>query len=83
MSEKEHDDIKEAVSMTLPGPVADLASIRVIGQRITESTQNSDPDSSVTGTISRAGIITHAIRQVGHLFLTPPGPCVLTVRAGH
>ncbi len=82
MSEKEHNDIKEAASMSLSANATDLASMRAIVEPITELTQIVDPDSSVTGTISRAGIITHAIRQVGHLVQTPAGRRLLTVSAG-
>ena len=83
MSEKEYDYIKKAASMSLPATAADLASKPAIGERIDELTQVIEPDSSVMGTIFRAGSITHAIRQVGHLVRTPAGRCVLTVRAGH
>ena len=83
MSEKEHDYIKEAASMSIPATAVDLASNRAIGERITELTQVIDPYSSVMDTIFRARSITHAIRQIGHLVLTPEGQCVLTVRAGH
>ena len=83
MTEKEHDYTKETERMSFPATAADLASNRAIGERITELTQVIDPYSSVMGTIFCAGSITHAIRQVGHLVLTPEGRCVLTVRAGH
>ena len=69
---------KEEASVSFRANAADLASMLAIGAHITSLTRNIDPDSSVTATTSRAGIIRYAIRQVGHLVQTPAGRRVLT-----
>ncbi|MDE0261665.1 MAG: hypothetical protein OXJ37_04585 [Bryobacterales bacterium] len=78
MPDKEHDNLKEEASLSFRANAADLASMLAIGEHIADLTRNIDPDSSVTATISRAGIIRYAIRQVGHLVQTPAGRRVLT-----
>ena len=78
MSDKQHDDLKEEASFSFRANAADLASMLAIGEHIADLTRNIDPDSSVTGKTSRAGIIRYAIRQVGHLVQTPAGRRVLT-----
>ena len=67
MADEQHDDLKEEASLSFRANATDLASMLAIGEHITDLTRNIDPDSSVTGTTSRAGIIRYAIRQVGHL----------------
>ena len=74
----EQGDPKEEASLSFRANAADLASMLVIGKHIDDLTRDIDPDSSVTTTISRAGIIRYAIRQVGHLVQTPAGRHVLT-----
>ena len=76
--EQDNDDLKEEASLSFRANAADLASMLAIGEHIADLTRNIDPDSSVTGTTSRAGIIRYAIRQVGHLVKTPAGRRVLT-----
>ena len=78
MSDKQHDDLTEEASLSFRANAADLASILAIGDHIADLTRNIDPDSTVTGKTSRAGIIRYAIRQVGHLVKTPAGRRVLT-----
>ena len=78
VSDKQHDDLKEEASLSFRANAADLASMLAIGEHIADLTRNIDPDSSVTATTSRAGIIRYAIRQVGHLVQTPAGRRVLT-----
>lgn len=77
MAEKQ-DDIKEESSLSFRANAADLASMLAIGEHIADLARNIDPDSSVTTTTSRAGIIRYAIRQIGHLVRTPAGRRVLT-----
>ena len=74
----EQDDPKEEASLSFRANAADLASMLAIGEHIADLARNIDPDSSVTGTTSRAGIVRYAIRQVGHLVQTPAGRRVLT-----
>lgn len=69
---------KGEASLSFRANAADLASMVAIGEHIANLTRNIDPDSSVTGMTSRAGIIRYAIRQVGHLVQTPAGRRVLT-----
>ena len=78
VADEQHDDLKEEASLSFRANAADLASMLAIGEHITDLTRNIDPDSSVTATTSRAGIIRYAIRQVGHLVQTPAGRRVLT-----
>ena len=78
MSPEQGDDLKEEASLSFRANAADLASMLAIGEHIADLTRNIDPDSSVTATTSRAGIIRYAIRQVGHLVQTPAGRRVLT-----
>ncbi len=78
MADEQQDDLKEEASLSFRANAADLASMLAIGEHITDLTRNIDPDCSVTGTTSRAGIIRYAIRQVGHLVQTPAGRRVLT-----
>ena len=75
---EQHDELKEDASLSFRANAADLASMLAIGEHIADLTRNIDPDSSVTATTSRAGIIRYAIRQVGHLVQTPAGRRVLT-----
>ena len=74
----ERDDLKEEANLSFRANATDLASMLVIGEHIADLTRNIDPDSTVTTTTSRAGIIRYAIRQVGHLVQTPAGRRVLT-----
>lgn len=69
---------KEEASLSFRANAADLESMQAIGDHIADLTRDIDPDSSVTGATSRAGIIRYAIRQVGHLVQTPAGRRVLT-----
>ena len=69
---------REEASLSFRANAADLASMLAIGAHIADLTRNIDPDSSVTSTTSRAGIVRYAIRQVGHLVQTPAGRRVLT-----
>ena len=78
MADKQDDNLKEEASLSFRANAADLASMLAIGEYIADLTRNIDPDSSVTTTTSRAGIIRYAIRQVGHLVQTPAGRRVLT-----
>ena len=78
MADEQDDDLKEEASLSFRANAADLASMLAIGEHIADLTQNIDPDSSVTTTTSRTGIIRYAIRQVGHLVQTPAGRRVLT-----
>lgn len=78
MADDQDEDPKEEASLSFRANSADLASMLAIEEYITDLTRNIDPDSSVTGTTSRAGIIRYAIRQVGHLVKTPAGRRVLT-----
>ena len=78
MADEQHDDLKEEASLSFRANAADLASMLAIGEHIAALTRDIDPDSSVTTTTSRAGIIRYAIRQVGHLVRTPAGRHVLT-----
>ena len=78
VSDKRHDDLKEEASLSFRANAADLTSMLAIGEHLADLTRNIDPDSSVTATTSRAGIIRYAIRQVGHLVQTPAGRRVLT-----
>ncbi len=78
MADEQDDDLKEEANLSFRANAADLASMLAIGEHITDLARNIDPDSSVTGTTSRAGIIRYAIRQVGHLVQTPAGRRVLT-----
>ena len=78
MADKQDDDLKEEASLSFRANAGDLASMLAIGEHIADLTRNIDPDSSVTTTTSRAGIIRYAIRQVAHLVQTPAGRCVLT-----
>ena len=80
MSDKQHDDLKEEANLSFRANAADLASILAIGEHIADLTRNIDPDSSVTATTSRAGIIRYAIRQIGHLVQTPAGTACVDVR---
>ncbi len=78
MADERDDDPKEEASLSFRANAADLASMLAIEEHIADLTRNIDPDASVTGTTSRAGIIRYAIRQVGHLVQTPAGRRVLT-----
>ena len=78
MADKQYDDLKEEANLSFRANAADLASMLAIGKHIADLTRDIDPDSSVTTTTSRAGIIRYAIRQVGHLVQTPAGRHVLT-----
>ena len=78
MADERRDDLKGESSLSFRANAADLASMLAIGEHIADLTRNIDPDSSVTTTTSRAGIIRYAIRQVGHLVQTPAGRHVLT-----
>ena len=78
MATDHHDEVREEASVSFRANAADLASMLAIGEHIADLTRNIDPDSSVTATTSRAGIIRYAIRQVGHLVQTPAGRRVLT-----
>ena len=78
MAEEQDNDPKEESSLSFRANAADLSSMLAIGAHIADLTRNIDPDSSVTATTSRAGIIRYAIRQVGHLVQTPAGRRVLT-----
>ena len=78
MADEQDDDLKEEASLSFRANAADLASMLAIGEHIADLTRNIDPDSSMTATTSRAGIIRYAIRQVGHLVQTPAGRRVLT-----
>ena len=78
MADEQHDDIKGEASLSFRANASDLASMATIGEHIADLTRNIDPDSSVTATTSRAGIIRYAIRQVGYLVKTPAGRRVLT-----
>ena len=78
MADEQDDDLKEEASLSFRANAADLASMLAIGEHIADLTRNIDPDSTVTTTTSRAGIIRYAIRQVGHLVQTPAGRRVLT-----
>lgn len=69
---------REEASLSFRANAADLASMLAIERHIADLTRDIDPDSSVTGTTSRAGVIRYAIRQVGHLVQTPAGRRVLT-----
>lgn len=69
---------KQEVSVSFRANATDLASMQAIGDHIADLTRNIDPDSTVTATTSRAGIIRYAIRHVGHLVQTPAGRRVLT-----
>lgn len=69
---------KGEASLSFRANAVDLASMAAIGEHIADLTRNIDPDSTVTTTTSRAGIIRYAIRQVGHLVQTPAGRRVLT-----
>ena len=77
MADEQHEDFKET-SLSFRANAADMASMLAIGKHITDLTRNIDPDSSMTATTSRAGIIRYAIRQIGHLVQTPAGRRVLT-----
>ena len=78
MADEQRDNLKEESSLSFRANAGDLASMLAIGEHIADLTRNIDPDSSVTTTTSRAGIIRYAIRQVGHLVQTPAGRHVLT-----
>ena len=78
MADEQYDDLKEEANLSFRANAADLASMLAIGKHIADLTRNIDPDSTVTTTTSRAGIIRYAIRQVGHLVQTPAGRHVLT-----
>ena len=78
MADERHDDLKDEASLSFRANAADLASMLAIGEHIADLTRDIDPDSSLTTTTSRAGIIRYAIRQVGHLVQTPAGRRVLT-----
>lgn len=78
VADEQHDDLKDEASLSFRANAADLASMLAIGEHIADLTRDIDPDSSVTTTTSRAGIIRYAIRQVGHLVQTPAGRHVLT-----
>lgn len=78
MANEQDNDLKEEASLSFRANTADLASMLAIGEHIADLTRNIDPDSSVTATTSRAGIIRYAIRQVAHLVQTPAGRRVLT-----
>ena len=78
VADEQHDDLKDEASLSFRANAADLASMLAIGAHIVDLTRDIDPDSSVTTTTSRAGIIRYAIRQVGHLVQTPAGRHVLT-----
>lgn len=78
MADEPHDDFKEETSLSFRANSTDLASMLAIGKHIADLTRDIDPDSSMTTTMSRAGIIRYAIRQVGHLVQTPAGRHVLT-----
>ena len=78
MADDQDEDLKEEASLSFRANAVDLASMLAIEEYIADLTRNIDPDSSVTGTTSRAGIIRYAIRQVGHLVQTPAGRRVLT-----
>ena len=78
VADEQDDDLKEEANLSFRANAADLASMLAIGEHIADLTRNIDPDSSVTTTTSRAGIIRYAIRQVGHLVRTPAGRRVLT-----
>ena len=78
MAEEQDNDLREEASLSFRANAADLASMLAIGEHIAELTRNIDPDSAVTATTSRAGIVRYAIRQVGHLVRTPAGRRVLT-----
>ena len=78
MADEKRDDPKEESSLSFRANAADLASMLAIGEHIADLTRNIDPDSTVTTTTSRAGIIRYAIRQIGHLVQTPAGRRVLT-----
>ena len=78
MADEQHDDLREEANLSFRANAADLASMLAIGEHIADLTRDIDPDSSVTTTTSRAGIIRYAIRQVGHLVQTPAGRRVLT-----
>ena len=78
MADEQDNDLKEEASVSFRANAADIASMLAIGEHITDLTRNIDPDSSMTATTSRAGIIRYAIRQVGHLVQTPAGRHVLT-----
>ncbi len=78
MADDQDVGLKEEASLSFRANAADIASMLAIGEHITDLTRNIDPDSSVTATTSRTGIIRYAIRQVGHLVQTPAGRRVLT-----
>ena len=78
MTDKQDHDFKKEANLSFRANAADLASMLAIGEHIADLTRNIDPDSTVTTTTSRAGIIRYAIRQVGHLVQTPAGRHVLT-----
>ncbi len=71
-------DFKEESSLSFRANSEDLASMLAIGKHIADLTRDIDPDSSVTTTTSRAGVIRYAIRQVGYLVQSPAGRRVLT-----
>ena len=76
--DEQDEDLKQEQSLSFRANVADLASMLAISNHIADLTRNIDPDSSMTTTTSRAGIVRYAIRQVGHLVQTPAGRRVLT-----
>jgi hypothetical protein len=76
--DEQDEDVKQEQSLSFRANAADLTSMLAIGAHIADLTRDIDPDSSVTTTTSRAGIIRYAIRQVGHLVRTPAGRRVLT-----
>ena len=78
MADEQNEDFKEEASLSFRANAGDLASMQAIEEHIADLTRNIDPDSTVTATTSRAGIIRYAIRQVGHLVQTPAGRRVLT-----
>ena len=78
VADEQGDDLKQEANLSFRANATDLASMLAIGEHIAELTRNIDPDSTVTTTTSRAGIIRYAIRQIGHLVQTPAGRHVLT-----
>lgn len=78
MPDDQPEDLKEESSLSFRANAADLTSMLAIEEHIAALTRDIDPDSSVTTTTTRAGIIRYAIRQVGHLVQTPAGRHVLT-----
>ena len=78
MADEQDDPLKEEANLSFRANATDQASMLAIGEHIADLARNIDPDSTVTTTVSRAGIIRYAIRQVGHLVRTPAGRHVLT-----